>query len=960
MEDYSVSVTIPYADENADNINDYQIEFGTLSKYYVYDYLKYYDLQKNKDNEIYKFYTQKGRNYFYRVSNLYNNDCVTYGDYIKYNAGEVCVTKNMMYTDIAEDEIDYNKNTVKDDFSVNEYDTADIYLNINQKGHINVNEGEDFTLYPLRNWLAIEGIGNSKVIEPDFHCSVFYIDCDDFLEINENDSYTSSRHSIDIVSKGTGTAVVTVSYDAMTALGMGSEKPIFYSAVSPINTGVFIVTSGINTYDESMVINKGCNNNGKKMSGDNIDAEFDVIYFDGEYGEYTFETDANISVMYPEYENEKLIYNGIFTDEFIKKDNGITYIGNLREGSNIVKAERDGKISYQIIRAKKLEQNISAYRKGEKIPLDNIMSGDIVKIEFNKVYHPANKLSGYYNYNANIDYKDDMGNEIKGLIGQYTFASDTGMQSIEFEIPKEFSGMEYRLINGCIHTSGYGFPIGTHRENKYETGKETVFDSRAGDAYFGKLPDISIPLKTTDTPAPKPTLKPTDAPILIETEYPTKTVVPESEPTTEPTAEPTLIPEPTIKPIPTSESTSTVKPTKKPSSNADSRDTISVTFRLIGATRASGSIDLSRGDYKESEYVNWIKTKTYKLKKGSTVKDLFEKAVGDLDYDMEDDGYISTVYAPEAYGGYKLKEFTNGGRSGWMYTVNGSHTNTSMKDFVLSNSQKVIFHYTNDYLYEVSDLSEGGLKKSDYFEKWLSAKDDEPPNLDEKNEKGNSSLSKRTSAPSLSPTAVPSYAPTLKPTVIPTLNPNNKNNTKDEKIYFDIDKNMWYFKAVKYVSEQGFMGEYSENQFAPDNNITRGMFITVIYRLAGKPYYTEKSGFRDSGKYKDAISWGYENNIVFGRNKDVFGTDEFITREEFVTILYRYAEGKAYTESSKNKAEEYNDFTLVSDYAAEAFKWACASGIIVGSDNNMLMPKKYATRAETAQIIARYCNLRKR
>ncbi|MEL7565314.1 MAG: DUF4430 domain-containing protein, partial [Dehalobacterium sp.] len=161
--------------------------------------------------------------------------------------------------------------------------------------------------------------------------------------------------------------------------------------------------------------------------------------------------------------------------------------------------------------------------------------------------------------------------------------------------------------------------------------------------------------------------------------------------------------------------------------------TITVKFRLIGATRSDGDIDLGDGDYKGSEYVTWIKTTSYTLDKGSTVYDLFTEALDDAGLKSvgAKDNYVKTIYAPSVLGGYKLSEFTNGLRSGWMYTVNGKHPNVGLQSFKLSDGDKVIWHYVNDYSYEVADWFDDdpkfpSLGDGEYYNKWLKAPDVAP------------------------------------------------------------------------------------------------------------------------------------------------------------------------------------------------------------------------------------------
>jgi len=139
---------------------------------------------------------------------------------------------------------------------------------------------------------------------------------------------------------------------------------------------------------------------------------------------------------------------------------------------------------------------------------------------------------------------------------------------------------------------------------------------------------------------------------------------------------------------------------------------IKVTFRLIGATLSKNGVDLSNGGMSDSEYINWISSKSYSLDAGSSAYDLIKKALdaAGLKYTMSA-SYLSSVNAPSGLGGYELAEFTNGSRSGWMFTVNGKHGSLSVSQQELKNGDVIIVHYINDYLYE-----------EDKFP-WLDAKD---------------------------------------------------------------------------------------------------------------------------------------------------------------------------------------------------------------------------------------------
>ena len=136
----------------------------------------------------------------------------------------------------------------------------------------------------------------------------------------------------------------------------------------------------------------------------------------------------------------------------------------------------------------------------------------------------------------------------------------------------------------------------------------------------------------------------------------------------------------------------------------DTSDTINVSFRLIGATQStSGNYDAIKN--KDSQYVTWLATRSYTLEKGSTVNDLLQKAIQSSGMKTigEEKGYVSAIYAPTVLGNYYLGEFSNGTRSGWMYTVNGKHPSVALNAYTLKNGDSVIWHYINDYSYECSD-----------------------------------------------------------------------------------------------------------------------------------------------------------------------------------------------------------------------------------------------------------------
>ena len=156
---------------------------------------------------------------------------------------------------------------------------------------------------------------------------------------------------------------------------------------------------------------------------------------------------------------------------------------------------------------------------------------------------------------------------------------------------------------------------------------------------------------------------------------------------------------------------------------------IKVTFRLIGAEQAKQAVDLSKNTYLPN-YVTWISTKSYTVKAGTTVGEVFKKALGEagIDYHGYERNYINEIKAPTSLGGYWLGEFDNGRKSGWMYTVNGTHPNKGLVEWTLNNGDNIVWHYVNDYSFEVADWFNDPdypkLATNDkYYNGWLKAAD---------------------------------------------------------------------------------------------------------------------------------------------------------------------------------------------------------------------------------------------
>ena len=176
--------------------------------------------------------------------------------------------------------------------------------------------------------------------------------------------------------------------------------------------------------------------------------------------------------------------------------------------------------------------------------------------------------------------------------------------------------------------------------------------------------------------------------------------------------------------------------------------------------------------------------------------------------------------------------------------------------------------------------------------------------------------------------------------------------------FTDVFENQWYYDYVKYAVDNGLMSGMSDTEFGSEINIQRCMFVTVLYRMDGEPDSTEDIVFTDvpeNAYFKKAVSWANTNGIVSGYSDDEFAPDENITREQLATIIWRYARYKGIDISSENdNALNYDDTREISDYAIPAMKWIIGVGIIGGFDDNTLRPKDNTTRAQTATILKKF------
>lgn len=430
---------------------------------------------------------------------------LTYGGYFTTNT-DASKLPDLTFTD--EMYAAHDPAAINHDVKSNQgYETGDIFVNVNERGHKMMNVGDTFKAHAMRTWQLTDNSTNNYFIEPDFHYTVIGLDGKSSTGVIEISQRPGSAWA-DIKAVGNGTAIVLVTYDGINLnyYGTNGTKSAylggeFWGAIWPENTGVYVVTVGESesAVKPEMLINEEYNLDTKKNAGKYVDAEHDVFYYlDTEEGAtYTFTPDGvdNITLAYPVIGERMTVYSGFGADGVTKNDDG-SYTLLLKHGRNIVRlTDASGNSVYQILNARPCHREITnASREGSKI----FQPGDKVKIQYSGLFHPANKLAGIYNMSAYVTYNGTPnGTSLILGSGQYTFGSAASAQAVTITVPEDHDVSAcptIDLTDGVIQVNGYGDPIGNHRVINPETGRNANFTAIPHKTYFGALPDISIPL----------------------------------------------------------------------------------------------------------------------------------------------------------------------------------------------------------------------------------------------------------------------------------------------------------------------------------------------------------------------------------------------------------------------------------------------------------------------------------
>ena len=308
------------------------------------------------------------------------------------------------------------------------------------------------------------------------------------------------------------------------------------------------------------------------------------------------------------------------------------------------------------------------------------------------------------------------------------------------------------------------------------------------------------------------------------------------------------------------------------------------------------------------------------------------------------------------------------------YTINATAGENGKIDpsgeITVTEGKQMLFIFTPDSGYEVDDVKVDGESIGDVFEYTydsVNADSEIEVSFKKVTTSGGSSSRPSTSGGSSSsgktekePVSKPdNEKEDTKPEIKPETNPTDEPSQKEEWVnpFSDVKSEDWYYEYVKYVNTQNLMKGITDSQFAPNDTVTRAMFVTVLYRLEKEPTAT-KADFGDvpdGAYYEKAVGWATQNGIVNGVSETQFAPDSTITREQMAAIIHRYMKFKGLDMSVSENVDvtSYEDFESVADYAKDAFRYACSKGIISGTSETTLAPKESLARAQMAAIFRR-------
>ena len=390
----------------------------------------------------------------------------------------------------------------------------------------------------------------------------------------------------------------------------------------------------------------------------------------------------------------------------------------------------------------------------------------------------------------------------------------------------------------------------------------------------------------------------------------------------------------------------------------------------------------------------WVEPRTRSgLSESDSVYDLFLDMLGENYIATRVKGtYIKAISGPQ--GALTEKEY--GENSGWMYRVNGQLPEVYMGAHPLHSGDVIQVFYTRDASQEspiwtrpspepsveptVKPSAQPSAEPSVRPSANPSAKPSASPSTGPSANPSTEPSASPSAKPSASPSAGPSASPTTEPSASPSTKPATRPSAGSSSArptaapapeaaasqapvsatlarFTDVAADAWYAAALARVCDAGLMQGVSDERFAPELELSRGMLVCVLYRLADPNAQPDSAPFADIAPdawYAKEAAWALQAGVVTGYSDAAFGGEDAITREQLAVMLYRYAQLDRRNTAGRDSLTEFSDSDLISPWAREAIAWAVDSGLLRGLPDGSLAPAATATRAQVAVLLARY------
>ena len=370
---------------------------------------------------------------------------------------------------------------------------------------MNMSTGDTYELNSFRNWSAIESFMNKKIALPDMHYEVVGLDGEksDVVTITPD---AKNNNVANMKANKKGTAIVMITYDAMThmqgqsaAATSGGDATKQFSAIWPECTGVFVVSVD----EDGTAIKTNMQLERLGTAASTLDAEHDILFYTGTKGaEYSFTPEAGCTVSVARSTvTDKMSFSGFTKDGVTTNaETGAVTVSKLTTGRHIIKVEKNGVATYQVITARGVSYKMLDADGKEIAAGTKLKPEQKVKLQFSNLVNPQEKFSGAYNFNASLFYEGNDGTTFKsnpgGGFGIYDFSGNPVRQLIEITIPKYWAGDTYTLVGNIKMAGNAGVP--THRTVTYAKGTQPGFNAPAASNVLSKLPEVKFSVEKTD------------------------------------------------------------------------------------------------------------------------------------------------------------------------------------------------------------------------------------------------------------------------------------------------------------------------------------------------------------------------------------------------------------------------------------------------------------------------------